>query len=379
MRKSIIAGAAVTASLALAGTAQANTVMTDFDDFSLGSVNNQHGWTVGAKYDTEIMNMGGGNSFRASNAVTDGGFADMPYSAPVDPAGEQEVNDTLVQSFDFHSADPQQMQQGLSMSISPTGEGGSRMNYVRLEDRYDGIRVFWMDGTFTPKWIATLDRTQNHDIRFVTKFVPGNGNDIAAVYVDGSQRVCGTSWEDYYRLDEQREPAVTDRLMWRLSGTAAPDLEGRGFIFDNVAANSYSDDQDYTCAAPLPQGPAGEDGEDGANGTNGTNGTNGKDGKNGANGANGVTTISHDNGAGALIGNTMRTLHVKRIKGEKFVSARATLRNKRLPVHGRAIKVDLRDRNVGNYNVYVTAKYRTKSGKKHTVRFMRALSVSRSN
>ena len=114
----------------------------------------------------------------------------MPYSKPVDPAGENEENDTLVQSFDFHSASESQ-QPGLAMSISPTGDEGSRMNYIRLEDRLDGIRVFFTDATFTDKWIATLDRG-NHDVRFVTKFVPGNDNDIAAVYIDGSLRVCGT-------------------------------------------------------------------------------------------------------------------------------------------------------------------------------------------
>ena len=81
--------------------------------------------------------------------------------------------------------------------------------------------------------------------------------------------------------------------------------------------------------------------------------------------------------APTLIGNTKRTIHVPRRKGEKLISARATLRGKRLPVQGRAITVDLRGKGVGNYNVYVSAKYKTKSGKVHVVRFSRALSIAR--
>jgi transposase len=65
-------------------------------------------------------------------------------------------------------------------------------------------------------------------------------------------------------------------------------------------------------------------------------------------------------------------------KHMKFLRARATLRNKRLPVRGRRIIVDLRGEDVGNYNVYIIAKYRTRKGKVKTFREMRALSVSRS-
>ena len=107
-----------------------------------------------------------------------------------------------------------------------------------------------------------------------------------------------------------------------------------------------------------PVGPQGPQGNDGTNGTNGT------------------TTIIYDRGQ--LTGNTIRTIHARKIKGKKFVSVRASLRGKRLQAHGRTVKVDLRGKTVGTYRVVMVAKYKTKStGKIHTVRTIRSLSILR--
>ncbi len=119
--------------------------------------------------------------------------------------------------------------------------------------------------------------------------------------------------------------------------------------------------------APLNPPAPGPAGQNGTNGTNGTNGVNGKDG---------VTTIIHD--GGTLTGNTVRTIHARKIHGKTFVSLRASLRGKRLQAHGRSVKVDLRGKTVGNYNVVMVAKYKTKStGKMHTERTIRHLSILR--
>ena len=82
MRK-LIMGAAVALPLVFAGTAQADTVTTTFDGFADGSVNNQGGWLANATYDQAVVPVAGGKALRISNAVTDGSFAGMPYSAPV--------------------------------------------------------------------------------------------------------------------------------------------------------------------------------------------------------------------------------------------------------------------------------------------------------
>jgi hypothetical protein len=100
------------------------------------------------------------------------------------------------------------------------------------------------------------------------------------------------------------------------------------------------------------------------------------DGTDGVNGKDGVTTVIHDRGE--LTGDTIRTLHARKIQGKKFLRVRASLRGKRLNVHGRSIKVDLRGKTVGNYNVVMVAKYKAKStGKIHTERTIRSLSIFR--
>ena len=109
----------------------------------------------------------------------------------------------------------------------------------------------------------------------------------------------------------------------------------------------------------------------GAKGDKGDAGTNGVDGKDGVNG---TTTIIHDRGP--IAGASMRTIHVRKINGMKFISARATLRGKRLPVHGRTIKVNLRGKAVGEYRVSITAKFKA-GGKVYKVHTIRSLSIIR--
>jgi hypothetical protein len=131
--------------------------------------------------------------------------------------------------------------------------------------------------------------------------------------------------------------------------------------------------------APGKDGAAGANGENGTNGVNGTDGVNGRDGSAGAAGAAGTTTVVYVQAAASKphkIGDTVRKLNVQKINGWKLVSIRALLRDKAMPVSGRTITVDLRNKIVGAYNVNVTVKYR-KHGKTRTVRFMRALSVTR--
>ena len=281
MRKLILGTAAVAASLTLAGPAQADSNTTTFDGFNTGSVNGQDGWKATGPYDQSVVDVGGGKALRISNAVTSGSFADMPYSKPVaEPAGELAANRVLVNEFTFRSATPAAPQQGLAMSISPTNGDGARMSYVRLEDRFDGVRVFFTDypnettaTTYTDKWIATLDRAVAHTIRFETKFVEGGNNDVVRVYIDNELKACGTSWENYYRFLELKDPTPSDRLMWRLNSTAVSALQGAGFLFDNVTSESSATGGPAACPLPVgPQGPAGPKGETGDAGATGTTG-----------------------------------------------------------------------------------------------------------
>jgi hypothetical protein len=114
-----------------------------------------------------------------------------------------------------------------------------------------------------------------------------------------------------------------------------------------------------------PQGPKGDAGRAGVDGLNGNNGTNGT-----------TAAAAGVSGAKVKMGATKRTLHVTSTKRMKLVGVRASLRGKSLPVQGHSIKVDLRGKVVGNYNVSIVAKYKTKGGKVHTVRSTRSLSVT---
>ena len=72
------------------------------------------------------------------------------------------------------------------------------------------------DFNFTDKYIGTVDYGK-HTIKFVSRYVPGYGNDTVRVSIDNIEKVCGGSWEDYYRFNDNHEPTTADRLMWRLN------------------------------------------------------------------------------------------------------------------------------------------------------------------
>lgn len=117
-----------------------------------------------------------------------------------------------------------------------------------------------------------------------------------------------------------------------------------------------------------------------ADGTAGAPGTNGTAGAPGAPGQNGTTTVitrtvlSTDQPACA--GARVRTIHVAvASKGQKLTRVRASLRGERLKTSGRAITVDLTGAREGNYNVKITATYRS-AGRSHTVHATRNLSVA---
>jgi hypothetical protein len=394
LRKSITAGAAITATLALAGTAQADTVTTNFDGFTDGSVNNQDGWqAINTQVDQGVVPVPGGKALRVSNAATFGSFGDMPHSVPVTrPASENDANNVLINEFTVQA--PDNYVPGLAVTASPDDGQGSRMSRVRFEDRgADGVHVLFADATFQDQDIATLDRSVPHKVKIETTFVKGDENDVVRVFIDGNLMVRGGSWENYYREFEERNPSASDRLLLRTAGVAAPLTRDNGFLFDDVTTTSTHINNPAPLNPPAP-GPAGPKGDDGANGTNGTkgndgingtdgvNGVNGKagkagvNGKNGANGKDGVTTILHVRDS-KLVGNRMRTIHAPSIKVWKFVKLGASLRGKRLHAHHRTIKVDLRNQGVGTYNVRMTMKYKDKRGKVHTVRTSRTLSITR--
>src|SRR6185295_9932361 len=108
------------------------------------------------------------------------------------------------------------------ISASPDRGDGARMSYIRLEDHPNGIEVWFDDyqdrapygsygspataapgcgpeDDFTDTLVATVTRNRAHSVKLVIDFIDGPRNDRVKVYVDGTLRRTGTTWEDYFR------------------------------------------------------------------------------------------------------------------------------------------------------------------------------------
>ena len=197
--------------------------------------------------------------------------------------------------------------------------------------------------------------------------------------VQGADQTFGTDDDSVRYGDDAGESA---QKTWAAVKAAHPDdeitnvLVSQGYSMGTdvsamVKSITFNGQQFDFDAAPV-------DGAAGRQGPKGDTGTAGVDGLNGKNGTNGSTTAAAAgvSGAKVKVGATKRTLHVRSAKSMKLVSVRASLRGKSLPVHAGSIQVDLRGKVVGNYNVSIVAKYKTQSGKVHTVHSTRGLSVT---
>jgi hypothetical protein len=264
MRKPALLVASI-AALALAVTAGASAdsvgpITFEPPAYSVGSINGQNGWTKTGGYDVAVAPISsfpaaagigfGTQALRLSNAVTSGAFGDQTFAPPLaSPAGESTGQNHFEASFSIGTALATQ-QPGLALSVSPDDGSGGRMSYLRFEDQADGVHVFFDDVTdagpvgtkaaFNEHDIAVLGRGSAHTIRFSIDFVPGPGNDVVRIYVDGALKATGTTWEDYYRYDPEQAGGgntvpVTRTLIFREAGTAASTTNGNGFVLDDVA------------------------------------------------------------------------------------------------------------------------------------------------
>lgn len=271
----VVAGAvlAVAGSPLVATPASASSPPpSDFEapDYAPGSVDGQQGWgaqglaiPVNPNLDQEVVTnvdappSFGAQSWRFSNAFTQGSFGDQVFSpsAP-DEAGEPSADagglsggtrqTRFTAQWDFSSANPGAEQTGLGITASPDRGDGARMSWVRMEDHADGLAVLFNDfqkgddpgcsGDFVQTEIASgLDRAAAHTVAIVMDFVDGAANDVVQVYVDGGLAHTGTSWEDYFRDCEGNPTRTVDSLLFRSSGTAAPATDGFGFLIDNLS------------------------------------------------------------------------------------------------------------------------------------------------
>lgn len=294
--------------LVLAALISADSLSINFEasqGYSPGSIDGQNGWagTLGSPINPAIdqavvLNTYGytsfaGQSWRMSNAYTDGAFGDWPFSPSLlNEAGETFAqNGTLYSGgtrqnhfevqWDFASTVPGSVQvpscvdppgapQCLQISTSPDRGDGARMSFIRMKDRPAGLSVEFADyqdrapygsygspataapgcgleDEFALTTVASgLDRTRPHTIKLTMDFVDGPRNDVVKVYVDGTLGHTGGSWEDYYRwctesgggtgtttFDQSR---TVDSMIFqaRTGGGTAPGTLNMGFLFDNL-------------------------------------------------------------------------------------------------------------------------------------------------
>ena len=316
-------GSAAALWLGSAGVASAEGTTITFEPpaYSTGTIDGQNGWAGGETgtgssgpinplIDQAIVaNPGyagfGQQSWRLSNAFTDGAFGDWPFSPSLaNEAGEAMAlnhSGPLVYSggtrqnhFDvqwsFAAADPHGAGTDCSslvtcsyISMAPDRGDGARMSYIRLEDDTSGLRVLFDDyqdkkpfgseaapangcgaeDNFVETTVASgLPRNVPHTVRLSIDFVDGPRNDVVRVYVDGDLVHKGTTWEDYYRwctesgggtgsptFDQSR---TVDQMIFQARGAQCtttpgcdshPTNRGKGFLIDNLSYSSSTAEQ----------------------------------------------------------------------------------------------------------------------------------------
>ena len=269
--------AAFLSSALLTGVAAADTVTTTFEPpifTANATVNGQDGWHSAKRlpddpppsvpalpmgYDQDVVASSvpgfGTQSLRHSNAFSEntGEFEFQTYSrSNAVNAGDGLPNTGFIGEFQFTSTSPE-LQDSLKMSISPDDGHGGRMSYVGLSDTAAGIAATIYDtpradGQFKAYPAGIYSRDAVHTVKFLLQLVPGPGNDIAHIVIDGVDignqlGVCLTTWENFYRFQKQPVP-VTNSLQFRSAnaggdpGLVIPNLVGHGYLFDNVRTDT---------------------------------------------------------------------------------------------------------------------------------------------
>jgi hypothetical protein len=366
-RGAALTGAVFTALAVAPAIAQADVWGTQFESsgYTVGqNIDGQNDWSDTGQYDATIQNPTpfatnfgfGSKSLMMSSARLNGGFGDQTYTPSVaDEAGETSATSDGLSGgirqtqyklrFRIGASQAASTDGALYTSVSPDRGDGSRMSYLRFEDGAingsdNKIHVFFDDVpsptttldpgdgknhvAFTDDDIAQLDRTVPHLIELSIDFKDGENNDVVKVSIDGNLVKTGTTWENYYRHDDEASahnglPPTVDSLLLREGGDPVdnnPSLVGKGFLFDDFRIETTSPGANQGPIGPTgpggavgttgpqgtvgttgpqgtvgntgPQGTQGPSGADGLAGTSGTSGTNGKDGTNGTNGADGA-------------------------------------------------------------------------------------------
>ena len=270
-KKTVLTLSLITATFLFQTTVvHADTVSTNFETFTNGSVNGQGGWSVtNAAFDQEVVDntfgftQFGTKVWRLSNPVTQNSFGDQIFSiSTLDEAGETTAvnggysggirKNRIEASFDFASALP--TAQSMTAEVSVDRGDGSRMGFLQFDDEpgTDGVKVYFYGGEpgyvgmkYSPL-LATFSRTEAHTLKMVVDFYEAHNNDVVKIYIDNVLVYTGTTWENYYRYAPGQGGATrtSDNLLFRAMPTSTPGNQGEGFLFDNVNITTSNRNQE---------------------------------------------------------------------------------------------------------------------------------------
>ena len=273
MRFAVATAAVLTVALtaAVAFADSIGPISFEAPTYVVGDIDGQDGWKSTGPYDHAVAAHSLYSSFdsqslRISNAITSGSFSDHTFSKElVSEAGETTAQGDGVSGprrnyfearFKVASAVPTAEQPGAQFVVSPDRGDGARMSWVQVLDTPTGLQVNFNDyrdnapfggavgdlagcgveDNFVQTTIASgLDRTKVHTIEVEMKFREGPRNDEVKVFVDGSLKITGRSWEDYFRYCEGNPTRTVDSVLFRTAGVAAPATLGKGFLIDRLA------------------------------------------------------------------------------------------------------------------------------------------------
>jgi hypothetical protein len=273
LKRALVGLAALCVLGTLALPASADSQTQDFEGFATGTplvASGSSGWTYtgGSSYDVGIQPSGiSGNSVRISNGVMSGSFGDWLFSKPLGTAATEGGQQEFTSEFDLASMLPDQVQDGLQISVAPQTGGGARMSFLKFADTNAGIVVSFSDVMNLPEtvgyypaaeaWrdvqIATLDRSVTHHVKLVMDLYPGPHNDVVQVYIDDMAtglvpgRPGAATFDGFYApVDNQpttnkAKAGQTIPMKWKLS---APSI-----------ATSWEDYYRYNSESNAGQGP----------------------------------------------------------------------------------------------------------------------------
>lgn len=336
MRKITAVLAGAIASLAFAGAAQAATVpVTSLTGAFSGSNSTVHSTPEGVHFGTYADGgaLGGSVTYSGMNGKTLADVTDFSYT------------------FTYREA-------GVTTGAAP---------YARIFLDADGDGAVDNDVVLDPSFCATVRPAISTDLTYQMV-----GNSVR--YSDDGCDGVAPDQQDWADVVAAHGTEKIVGLLVSQGNSTGTDVSA---LLRNITVNGTT----FAFNVPPAAGAPGQNGNNGAPGQTGATGPQGSQGIAGLPGAAGETRVIREQVIVTVpqpqtcAGVGRRVIHAPSRKGEKFLSARASLRGKKLSVKGNAITA-LLPKDEGNYNVRITARYRTQSGKVHTVRTVRSLSVA---